>query len=111
MPLQRRLPKRGFTNIFKKEYSLVHVKDLAERFADGAEVTPGALAAARLISRPEKPVKLLSDGDIAMRLKVRVHAASKAAVAKIEAAGGEVSFIEPGGDFGPEAPKAPEEGL
>ena len=91
--MQRRLPKRGFTNIFKKEFLLVSVQALAENFKDGDSVDLKSLLESGLLSRADKHVKLLADGDIDFKLKVRLHAASKAAKAKIEAAGGEFVFI------------------
>lgn len=94
MPLQRRVPKRGFTNIFKKVYDVVNVSDL-ERFAAGTEVTPLELLEAGLVKKYFDAVKLLADGDISQPLTIRVHKASGAAIRKVEAAGGRVELITP----------------
>ena len=91
MPLFRRLPKRGFKNPFRKTYSVVNVRDLG-RFEAGTEVGPAQLERAGLTDKGA-PVKLLGDGDLAVTLKLRVHKASKSAVAKVEAAGGTVEVI------------------
>ncbi|HEX9580685.1 MAG TPA: 50S ribosomal protein L15 [Gemmatimonadales bacterium] len=86
MPLVRRLPKRGFTNPFKVRAQVVNLKDLAT--LPGEEVTPTTLVAAGLVSRPDRPVKILAVGDAARPYVVRDCAASGAARAKIEQAGG-----------------------
>ncbi len=91
MPLNRRLPKRGFTNIFKKTYQLVNLVDLEARFDADAKVDALALATAGLIKYADRPVKLLGRGAIAKVLQVEVDKASKAAVAAVEAAGGAVT--------------------
>lgn len=93
MPLVRRVPKRGFTNIYREEYATVNVSSL-DRFEDGAEVTPDSLVEAGLLhSRESLRVKLLGSGSIERRLTVKVHAASAAARGKIEKAGGAVEII------------------
>jgi large subunit ribosomal protein L15 len=92
MPLARRLPKRGFTNIFKKQYALVQVGDLAA-FDKGSVVDPGALVANGLVTKLLDGVKLLANGDIDRPLTVKVHKCSRAAQAKIVAAGGTVEVI------------------
>ncbi len=92
MPLQRRLPKRGFTNIFKKEYSIVNLRDL-NRFESGAVVDAAALVAAGLIKKANKPVKLLGEGDITVALQVNLNAVSESAKSKIEGAGGKVEVV------------------
>lgn len=84
MPLIRRVPKRGFTNIFKKEFAVVNVRDLST--LEG-EVTPEALVAKGL-ARKGLPVKVLGEGELSVALAVRAHRFSRAARAKIEAAGG-----------------------
>ena len=91
MPLQRRVPKRGFTSPNKVEYEVVNVGDL-ER-VEGAEITPETLDAVRLADG-NKRIKLLANGEINRKVNVRVHAASEAARAKIEAAGGTVELLE-----------------
>lgn len=92
MPLQRRVPKRGFTNIFKTRYEVVNVGDL-ERFPSGSEVGPDELRKVGLVKKIRDGIKLLADGDIAFPLTIRVHKASDSAVRKIEAAGGRVELI------------------
>ncbi len=94
MPLQRRLPKRGFVNIFRKEYSIVHVKDL-NRFESGSVVDVEALTAAGLIRKVADGVKLLADGDVDRPLTVKVDKASRAAAAKVAAAGGTLEVTAP----------------
>jgi len=92
MPIHRRLPKRGFTNIFKKEYVLVNVKDL-ERFDADSTLDIDALKDAGLVKDVKDGVKLLGDGAISRPLTVKVHKVSKVAREKIEAAGGKVEMI------------------
>jgi len=89
MPLQRRLPKRGFTNPFRKEYAVVNVKEL-NRFPAGSVIDREALEAAGLVKNVRDGVKLLADGEVNRPLTVRVDRASEAAVRKIRAAGGTV---------------------
>ena len=90
MPMMRRIPKRGFTNIFKKEYTVINVSDLEERFENGAEVSIESLCAAGLIKKVKDGVKLLGDGEITKALTVKVDKVSKTAAEKIVAAGGKV---------------------
>jgi large subunit ribosomal protein L15 len=92
MPLQRRLPKRGFTNIFKKEYALINIKDL-KRFEPSASIDAQLLKNTGMIKSAKKMVKLLGVGEIAHPLVIKVNKASKKAVQKIEAAGGKVEFV------------------
>ncbi len=89
MPLIRRVPKRGFTNIFRKEYAVVNLARLAE--LDG-EVTPEVLVE-KGIARAGLPVKILANGDLDKKLTVSAHKFSKAARAKIEAAGGRCEVL------------------
>ena len=92
-PLQRRLPKRGFTNIFKKIYSEVKLEDL-NRFEGGTIVTPEMMMEAGLIRKAGPDgVKVLGNGDIEKALTVKAHGFTKSAAAKIEAAGGKVEVI------------------
>jgi large subunit ribosomal protein L15 len=91
MPLHRRVPKRGFTNIFRIEYDIVNISDL-NRFEAGAAVTPESLAGMRL-SRKSRPVKILGDGAIDRALTVSAHKFSAGARARIEAAGGRCEVI------------------
>ncbi len=93
LPLIKRLPrKRGFTNIFKTEYSTVSVGAL-NRFEAGTGVTPEGMLAAGIIKSIARPVKILADGDIDRALTVKAHKFSAAARAKIEAAGGRVEEV------------------
>jgi large subunit ribosomal protein L15 len=94
LPLIKRLPrKRGFTNIFRVEYSTVSVGKL-NTFESGNEVDPEKMAAAGLVKSLRKPVKVLADGDIKHPLTVRANKFSASAKAKIEAAGGKVEEVE-----------------
>ena len=86
-----RSPKRGFTNIFKKQFDIVNLKDL-ERFANGESVTVHTLADAGIISG-KNPVKLLANGQVAIALSVSVNACSAAAARKIAEAGGKVEIV------------------
>jgi large subunit ribosomal protein L15 len=92
MPLYRRIPKRGFTNVHREEMAIVNVRDL-NRLAAGSEVTPEVLYQEGIVSRRRVPVKLLGQGELDRALTVRVHAASKTAVEKVAAAGGKVEVI------------------
>ena len=92
MPLVRRLPKRGFYSRHRKRYQAVNVGALAA-LGDGAEVTRETLATRGLISPTQVPVKILGEGNAPKNLTVKVHALSKTARSKIEAAGGNVEII------------------
>lgn len=92
MPLQRRVPKRGFTNIFKKRYSLVNLRDLKD-FPAGSEIGPQELLVAGLVKKIMDGIKLLGEGDLSQPLTIRVHKASAAAVTKVQAAGGKVDLL------------------
>jgi large subunit ribosomal protein L15 len=92
MPLIRRLPKRGFTNIFKKEYAIINVETL-ERFESGQEVTPELLVSKGLIRSRNDGVKVLGSGALTKVLTVHAHKFSQSAVVKIEATGGKVQVI------------------
>jgi large subunit ribosomal protein L15 len=91
MPLHRRLPKRGFTNIFRVEYDIVNLRDLAA-FDAGDAVNPEILAAARL-TRKNRPVKILGDGELQKALTVSAHKFSASAKASIEKAGGRCEVL------------------
>ncbi|MDC1141471.1 50S ribosomal protein L15 [Planctomycetota bacterium] len=93
MPLVRRLPKVGFTNIFRKDIIVLNVSAL-NSFDDGAEVTPKDMLKAGLINRLADGVKLLGDGDLEKKLTVKAHRFSKSARAKIEGKGGTCEIIE-----------------
>lgn len=92
MPLHRRLPKRGFTNIFKKEFAVINVTDL-EKFESGSTVDPAALVDKGLLKGRRDGVKLLGQGEISVPLTVKLNAISRVAREKIEAAGGTVEVI------------------
>lgn len=94
MPLQRRLPKRGFTSIFKKEYELVNLKALDAKFESGAEVALEQLKDAGLINSTNKLVKILGMGEVSKPFHVHAHAFSKGAAEKIQAVGGTVTVVE-----------------
>jgi large subunit ribosomal protein L15 len=93
MPIQRRIPKRGFTNVSRVEFQAVNVGSLA-RFDAGAKVDRESLMAKRLIDRGDRPVKLLGDGEVTAAYTIAVDAASATARAKIEAAGGTLTLPE-----------------
>ena len=91
MPLQRRLPKRGFTNIFRTEYSVVNIRDLA-RVPEEDVLDPELMLKLRLV-RKGMPVKILGDGEIERAVTVKAHKVSSTAAAKIEKAGGKVVIV------------------
>ena len=91
MPLQRRLPKRGFTNIFKKSYDLVNLKSLAELKVEGA-LTPQILKEKGLI-RDLRAVKVLGDGDLTGAVEIHAHKFSQSALQKIEKSGGKAVVL------------------
>lgn len=97
MPLQRRLPKRGFTNIFKKVWIEVKLAELEKRFAAGDDITPDVLAERGIIRKSHlarfEGVVVLGGGDLTKALKVTAHRFSKAAREKIEAAGGTATLV------------------
>jgi large subunit ribosomal protein L15 len=92
MPITRRMPKVGFTNIFKKEFSLVNVKFL-ECFEAGTEVTPELMYQEGLVKKLQLPVKILGDGELTKALTVKAHKFSATAAEKIEKAGGKAEVI------------------
>ncbi len=92
MPLQRRLPKRGFTNIFKKNIAVINIRDLA-KFDKESVVDTDALVQAGLVKGKRDGVKLLGHGEIKYSLDVKVNQISKSAREKIEAAGGKVEVL------------------
>jgi len=93
LPLIKRLPrKRGFTNIFRIEYSVVNIGSL-NAFESGGEVTPEKLVAAGVVKSLRYPIKILAEGDIKHPLTVKANKFSAAAKAKIEAAGGQVEEV------------------
>ncbi|MDO5707168.1 MAG: 50S ribosomal protein L15 [Andreesenia angusta] len=92
MPLYRRVPKRGFTNIFAKEYAIVNIDKLDE-FEDGTEVNAEVLKSAGLIKKELDGVKILGNGELSKKLTVKANKFSKSAIEKIEANGGKVEVI------------------
>jgi large subunit ribosomal protein L15 len=96
MPLVRRVPKRGFTNIWRTEYTVVNLSQLEKldpAATPGGEVTPEALVA-RGLARRGRPVKVLGVGEVGRALKIKAHRFSKSARAKIEAAGGSCEELQ-----------------
>jgi large subunit ribosomal protein L15 len=91
MPLHRRVPKRGFTNIFRVEYDVVNISDL-DRFDAGESVNPQKLAERRL-AHGRRPVKILGDGELKKALTVSAHKFSASAKSRIEAAGGSCEVL------------------
>ncbi|MHC6178396.1 50S ribosomal protein L15 [Clostridium sp. JNZ X4-2] len=92
MPLYRRIPKRGFTNIFAKEYFELNVEKL-NIFEDGTEVTPELLLEKRIIKKSKNGLKILGNGELQKKLIVKAAKFTKTAAAKIETAGGKVEVI------------------
>lgn len=92
MPLQRRVPKRGFVNIFRKEYAVVNVSDL-NRFEDGSVVDTKAIVEAGLLKKTLDGVKILGRGEITKKLTVQAAVFSATAKSKIEAAGGKAEVV------------------
>ncbi|MDQ3243361.1 MAG: 50S ribosomal protein L15 [Gemmatimonadota bacterium] len=90
MPLSRRLPKRGFTNIFRVEHQVIRLSDLEQHFSADSEVTRESLVEAGLISSRKGPAKVLANGDLSRAVTVRGIKMSAGARGKIEAAGGRV---------------------
>jgi large subunit ribosomal protein L15 len=93
MPLSRRLPKRGFTNIFAKEYATINVSDL-NVFEDGIEVTAELLKEKRIIRKTLDGLKVLGNGELTKKLTVKASKFTQTAKEKIEAAGGTAEVIE-----------------
>ncbi len=92
MPLQRRIPKRGFRNPFRKEYAVVNVQEL-NRFDANAQIDRAALVASGLISAKDQAIKILGTGELTVALNVNVDKVSESARGKIEAAGGSVTVM------------------
>ncbi len=91
MPLHRRLPKRGFTNIFKAEYEVVNLGRLAD--LDQSEITPESLRKAGIVTSKTSKVKVLGQGELSKAITVHAHKFSKSAQEKIEKAGGKVEVV------------------
>lgn len=92
MPFQRRMPKRGFTNIFRKEYAILNLKDLSE-FKGSDAITPEALLEKGVIRKLKDGVKILGEGDLKGPLTIKANKFSNSAIKKIEAAGGKAEVI------------------
>jgi large subunit ribosomal protein L15 len=93
MPIQRRLPKRGFTNNFRTEYEIVNLNAIAA--LEESEITPELLHEHRLIDLGKgRPVKILAEGELDRKVTISAHRVSAAARTKIEAAGGSVEILE-----------------
>ena len=90
-PLHRRLPKFGFTNIFRKEYQIVNLADLGR--CEGTEITPETLKAVGLVKRVDVPVKILGNGSVDKAYMVKAAKFSKSAQAKLEEAGGKTEVV------------------
>ncbi len=93
MPLHRRVPKRGFTNIFRTEYAVVNVDRIAEVFDAGTVITPELLQQKGLVARNAEKVKVLARGDVEKALTIKAHKFSGKAAEKIAAAGGSTEVL------------------
>lgn len=93
MPLHRRLPKRGFTNIFKKKWTEVSLEALEKHFSADDEITPEVLHNRGIIKKAKHDIVVLGNGDVSKSLKVSAHRFTKSAREKIEKAGGAVTVI------------------
>lgn len=93
MPLQRRLPKRGFTNIFKKKWVEISLAKLEENFGAGDEITPEVLHERGLIKKAKHDLVILGNGEVSKALKISAHRFTKTAKDKIEQAGGSITEI------------------
>ena len=92
MPLFRRMPKRGFSNINRKEYAIVSLNDL-NRFDEGTDITPALLVESGIVKNEKAGIKLLANGEITKKVTVTVSKASAAAKQAVEAAGGKIEVI------------------
>src|SRR5579875_261635 len=91
MPLHRRLPKRGFTNIFRKEYAIVNIGTLEK--LDGDTFTPESLVASGVVKKQFDGLKILGSGELTRKISIQAHVYSKAALEKIEKAGGTAEVL------------------
>jgi len=103
MPLHRRLPKRGFNNIFRLQFTEINLDRLqeavdAKRLDAGGTINAESLVKARVIRRSKDGVRLLGRGEIKAKLTIEVHGASKSAIAAVEKAGGTVKILAPAKD-------------
>lgn len=90
MPLYRRLPKRGFTNVFSTKYAVINIRDLEKRFEDNATIDTQAIINSGLVKKVLAGIKLLGNGELSKKFNVTVAAFSKSAKEKIEKAGGRI---------------------
>ena len=93
MPLVRRIPKRGFTNIFRVEFQVVNFRDLERVFSEGDTVSPEVLVEKGLVRGGKRPIKVLADGNLSKKLIVQAHKFSGSARAGIEKAGGSCEVV------------------
>lgn len=93
LPLVRRIPKRGFHNIFATEYATIKISDLNDRFDDGAVVDAEAVMAAGLVKKPLDGIKVLGNGELTKKLTVQLAAFTASAKEKIEKAGGKAEVM------------------
>lgn len=93
MPLQRRIPKRGFNNIFATKYAIVNISDLNDRFEDDAVVDAAAIVASGLVRKELDGIKVLGNGEITKKLTIKAAAFSKSAIEKIEKVGGKTEVV------------------
>jgi large subunit ribosomal protein L15 len=96
MPLQRRLPKHGFHNPFRQEFSIVNLGQLETRFESGAVVDAEALRASGLVRSLSRPIKILADGTLSKSLTVKAQKFSAAAIERLKAAGGAAEVVTRG---------------
>lgn len=94
MPLQRRLPKRGFKRPDREEYTVVSLKSIAERFAEGEEVNPDTLGSKRLIRKKDARIKILASEGVSVPFKITAHAISSKAKEIVEKSGGTVELLD-----------------
>ncbi len=92
MPLSRRVPKRGFRNVFQKKYNIINIAQL-NKFNDGEVVTPERLIQDGMVKKVMNGIKILGEGDLNKKITIRAHKFSKKAITKIESAGGKVEVI------------------
>lgn len=92
MPLFRRIPKRGFNNKFRKQWTIVNV-ELLNDFEDGTEITPDVLLQTGVVSKIDYGIKILGDGELNKKLTVKANKFTQSAISKIEAAGGKAEVI------------------
>ena len=94
MPLQRRLPKRGFKRPEREEYTVVSLKSIAERFAEGEEVNPDTLGSKRLVRKQDARIKILASEGVTVPFKITAHAISSKAKEIVEKSGGTVELLD-----------------